>query len=276
MKDTHRPGGAMRRARKLVALLSLSLMATSAVLVGTASTASADPTNCTTVNGGNFAESRCTDGTGEHRVVMRQQHFDPAVGLIVCEGPWVMAGVVSRTPCAYHSVISVTVQTRPTVGPGMSPQPDMPPRPDPSPQPGLDCRMTSNGAQLRAAPSGLRALSFGFTLEYCYNSDRDLVRVTPRVQLPQIQLPQEEAARGLPIGSVGTVRVTSTVPFLGQITQNNPPLRTSQGAVYTGSVTVNLTFDQTGAPRQIYQSTVGVFINSSSATPTPPVLIRSA
>ncbi|TDB87174.1 hypothetical protein E1264_15400 [Actinomadura sp. KC216] len=94
------------------ALASFTVLATATALVGTATSASATPTDCTTVNGGNFAESRCTGGTGEHRVVMVQRHFNPAVGLIACEGPWVPVGSVSRTLCANQTVISVSVQTR--------------------------------------------------------------------------------------------------------------------------------------------------------------------
>ena len=91
----------------------LSALMTVGTLVVTASSASAEPTGCTTVNGGNFAESRCTDGTGEHRVVMVQRHFlHPQVPDIRCEGPWVPVGSVSRTACGFHQVISLTVETR--------------------------------------------------------------------------------------------------------------------------------------------------------------------
>ncbi|TMQ96169.1 hypothetical protein ETD83_21615 [Actinomadura soli] len=105
------PGGARRRTRRW-ALASFTVLATATALVGTASSASAAPTGCSVVNGGNFAESRCTGGTGEHRALMRQQHFNPAVGVIACEGPWVAPGAVSRAPCAGYPVISVGVETR--------------------------------------------------------------------------------------------------------------------------------------------------------------------
>ncbi|MFI0366276.1 hypothetical protein ACH35V_00270 [Actinomadura sp. 1N219] len=116
MKDTHAspatgPGGARRKARRW-ALVSFTVLATATALVGTASSASAAPTGCSVVNGGNFAESTCTGGTGEHRAIMRQQHFNPAVGVIACEGPWVPVGAVSRAPCSSHPVISVAVETR--------------------------------------------------------------------------------------------------------------------------------------------------------------------
>ena len=113
-----RRAGRRKLAGRWAAFVSLAVLATSAALVGTASSASANPTNCTTVNGGNFAESRCTEGTGDHRVVMRQQHFNPEVGTIACEGPWVPAGTVSRAACGYQQVISVTVETGPPPDPG--------------------------------------------------------------------------------------------------------------------------------------------------------------
>ncbi|WUH99111.1 hypothetical protein OHR68_37310 [Spirillospora sp. NBC_00431] len=106
------PGHARRTGGRRALVMLAVLTTATAALVGTASSASATPTDCTTVNGGNFAESRCTGGTGEHRVIMLQRHFDPAVGLIACEGPWVPVGSVSRTLCASQQVISVTVQTR--------------------------------------------------------------------------------------------------------------------------------------------------------------------
>ncbi|MEV6242840.1 S8 family peptidase [Lentzea sp. NPDC051838] len=70
------------------------------------------PGNCTVSNNGNSASSLCTTGVGQHRVVMVQRHFDPAVGLIACEGPWVGVGEISFTRCASHQVISVRVETR--------------------------------------------------------------------------------------------------------------------------------------------------------------------
>jgi hypothetical protein len=250
-------------AHRWAALVGVAVLATSALLVVTASSASADPFNCTTVNGGNFAESRCTDGTGEHRVVMVQRHFNPEVGLLACEGPWVPAGTVSRAPCGYHQVISLTVQTRASSGPGMSPQPDQPPMPPPS----LNCQMASNGVQIIEVPSRANAFRFGFFLEYCYNSARDLVRVTPTVLPPFIQLPP----------SVGTVSINSAIPALGAVTANDNPVRTSQGQVYVGVYTVNATFfPNSSAARQTYQASVSVVINANGAAALPPVLIRTS
>jgi len=252
--------GRPKLASRWAAFVALAVLATSAALVGTASSASANPTNCTTVNGGNFAESRCTEGTGEHRVVMRQQHFNPQVGPIACEGPWVPAGTVSRTACAYHQVISVTVETRGTSGPGMTPQPEMPQMPDASP----NCRQTGNGARIVVVPTGEPAFWFGFTLEYCYDSNRDLVRVTPVVFQPRIMLPP----------FVGTVTINAVIPALGAITANDNPVRTSQGQIYSGLLTVSFTGTIRGGAPQRYQASVGVVINDSTAFPTPPALIR--
>jgi len=255
-----RRAGRRKLASRWAAFVSLAVLATSAAVVGTASSASANPTNCTTVNGGNFAESRCTEGTGDHRVIMRQRHFNPEVGTIACEGPWVPAGTVSRAACGYQEVISVTVETRATSGPGMTPQPEMPRMPEPSP----NCQLTGNGARIVATPTGEPAFWYGFTLEYCYNSARDLVRVTPFVLPPLIVLPP----------STGTVTINSVIPALGSVTPNDNPVRTSQGQIYTGLLTVNFTGTIRGGAVQRYQTAVGVIINSSGAFPTPPVLIR--
>jgi len=266
-----RRGGISRATRRGAALVSLAVLATVTLLAGTASSAFAIPTNCTTVNGGTWAESRCTGGTGEHRVVMRQQHFMPGAGMIVCEGPWVPVGTVSHTGCAAHTVISVTAETREsTGGPGMGPQPVPPTMPPPP----VNCHITGNGSQLYVLPIGFKALWYGFTLEYCYNSAPDLVRVTPHISLPQVQLPLEEVSRGLPVGTVGTISVTSAIPLLGGITTSDPPIRTSQGQLYIGTYTVNFTFTPRGGALQTYQSTVGVTINRIGAILSPPVLIR--
>jgi hypothetical protein len=85
---------------------------TAGALVSTASSASAQPTNCTVTYGSNWAQSLCTGGTGEHRVFMMQRHFLPEVGLIPCPGPWVPVGAVSYTRCAYHTIVNVWVETR--------------------------------------------------------------------------------------------------------------------------------------------------------------------
>jgi hypothetical protein len=236
------------------------------------------PSSCTTVNGGTYAQSVCTSGLGEHRVIMTQQHFMPGAGLIVCEGPWAPVGSVSHTNCAPHTVISVRVETREPGPPSMGGQPMPPPTDPPPPSGGLDCRIVGNAMQTYIEPFHMRAMWFGFNMEYCYNGARDLVRVIPRIFPPVIQLPAEEAARGLSIGWIGTIRINSIVSGLPVITQNDSPVRTSQGQIYSGVYTVNATFTPNlGAaiPRpQTAQATIGVIINADRAFPTPPVFIR--
>ncbi len=70
------------------------------------------PGNCTISNTSNSASSLCTTGSGQHRVVMVQRHFDPSVGLIACEGPWVAVGQTSSTRCTNYQIVSVRVETR--------------------------------------------------------------------------------------------------------------------------------------------------------------------
>ncbi|MFI0486385.1 hypothetical protein [Actinomadura sp. 9N215] len=108
MKNTH-----VSRAGRKAAMGSLAVVATAATLVGIAPSASATPTGCTaTAIDSRNAESRCTGGTGEHRVIMRQRHFNPDVGEVDCVGPWVPVGSVSRVLCGVHQVVSVRVETR--------------------------------------------------------------------------------------------------------------------------------------------------------------------
>ncbi|GAA4236092.1 hypothetical protein GCM10022254_44880 [Actinomadura meridiana] len=113
MKDTH-VSSASGRGRRRVALASLAVVATTAAtLVGIVPSASAAPTGCTaTAIDYRNAESRCTGGTGEHRVIMRQRHFDPNIGEVDCVGPWVPAYAVSHVLCGVHQVVSVRVETR--------------------------------------------------------------------------------------------------------------------------------------------------------------------
>jgi hypothetical protein len=111
--------------KKWAGMVLLSMLVTSGTLAVTASAASATPAECTTVNGGNFAESFCTDGIGQHRVVMVQRHFlYPDVPDLHCVGPWMPVGLTSQIDCASEQVIALTVQTRedPIFVPG---QPDM-------------------------------------------------------------------------------------------------------------------------------------------------------
>ena len=120
------------RRRTWASMVLLSMLMTAGTLTVTASAASAAPTGCTTVNGGNFAESLCTDGIGQHRVVMVQRHFFfPDVPDIRCEGPWMPVGLTSQIDCGFQDVIALTVQTRddPIIVPG---SPDMMTRIPPS------------------------------------------------------------------------------------------------------------------------------------------------
>ncbi|TMR05001.1 hypothetical protein ETD83_07275 [Actinomadura soli] len=108
MKNAHMP-----QAGRRAAMISLAVVASATALVGTASSAAATPTGCftTTIDSRN-AESRCPGGTGEHRVIMRQRHFDPNVGEVDCVGPWVPVGSVSHVLCGVHQVVSVRLETR--------------------------------------------------------------------------------------------------------------------------------------------------------------------
>lgn len=265
--------------RRLTAIVSLTMLAAAVAVVGTESAAQAMPSDCTTTNGGTYAESLCTSGVGEHQVIMVQQHFMPGVGQIVCEGPWAPVGSVSHTNCAPHTVVSVRVERRePSGAPGMGGQPMPPPTEPPPPSGGLDCRSVGNAIQVYIEPIHVRAFWYAFTMVYCYNSAHDLVRVNPHFIPPVIQLPAEEVARGLPVGYIGTVAINSAVPALPLITENDSPVRTSQGQVYSGVYTVNASFTpnpRLGVPRtQTGQATIGVIINADRAFPTPPVFIR--
>jgi hypothetical protein len=102
----------MNATTRLAGTVALSALVAAGALLGTASAATAAPTGCSVSFGSNFAQSQCTGGTGEHRVVMQQQHFLPGVGPILCVGPWVPVGSVSFTNCANHTIVSVRVDTR--------------------------------------------------------------------------------------------------------------------------------------------------------------------
>ncbi|HET9141234.1 hypothetical protein [Actinophytocola sp.] len=264
--------------RRLTAIVSFTMLATAVAVVATESTALAMPANCTTVNGGTYAQSLCTSGVGEHRVIMTQQHFQPGAGPIVCVGPWTPVGSVSHTSCAPHTVISVQVQTREPTDPGMGGQPEPPPTEPPPSGDGLDCRSFGQTMQTYIEPLHYRAMRFTFIIQYCYNNARDLVRVLPRILPPEIQLPAEEVAHGRPVGSVGTMQINSLVATFPIVTQNDPPVRTSQGQTYSGVYTINGSFTPNpglGVPRvQNGQATIGVLINNDRAFPIPPVFIR--
>jgi hypothetical protein len=155
--------------------------------------------------------------------------------------------------------------------------PTLPPT-EPPPSGGLDCRTVGNALQAYIEPYHFKAMWFAFNMEYCYNSARDLVRVTPRIFPPLIQLPAEEVAHGYLVGSIGTVQINSIVSGFPVITESGSPVRTSQGQVYSGVYTVNASFTPNSGmaiPRvQTAQASIGVIINSDRAFPTPPVFIR--
>jgi hypothetical protein len=100
------------KLKRLAALATLSAMVTAGTVFGAVSSASAAPTNCTITYGGNWAQSLCTGGTGEHRIHMVQQHFLPGVGPIACYGNWAPVGSVSSLQCSYHTITSVWISTR--------------------------------------------------------------------------------------------------------------------------------------------------------------------
>ena len=102
----------MSTRKRLATTITLSALLTAGTLIGTASGASAVPTNCTVTYGSNWAQSLCTGGTGEHRVSMLQQHFMPGAGAIICQGNWAPVGSASYTGCAYHTIVNVWVDTR--------------------------------------------------------------------------------------------------------------------------------------------------------------------
>ena len=90
-------------------------------------------------------------------------------------------------------------------------------------------------------PFRARAMSFSFYMEYCYNSARDLVRVSPFPLPPMIQLPAEWP-RGYAVGWIGTITINAIVPAMPVVTESGAPVRTSQGEVYHGVYTINATF----------------------------------
>lgn len=100
------------KARRWATMVSLSAVVTAGMLAGTATGASATPSNCSVTYGSNWAQSLCTGGTGYHRVHMQQQHFMPGVGPIICVGPWAPVGSVSHTGCAYHTIVNVWYSTQ--------------------------------------------------------------------------------------------------------------------------------------------------------------------
>jgi hypothetical protein len=98
--------------RRVATTVTLGALLTAGTLIGTASGASAVPTDCAVTYGSNWAQSLCTGGTGEHRVSMLQRHFMPGAGPIICQGQWAPVGTPSYTGCAYHTIVNVWVDVR--------------------------------------------------------------------------------------------------------------------------------------------------------------------
>ncbi|MEO3854276.1 hypothetical protein [Acrocarpospora sp. B8E8] len=103
----------MGTRKKIVAASATAVLA-AALVVSTASSALAAPTDCSYQlnTQQRWASSFCATGTGEHRIRVLQRHFLPEVGLIPIEGPWVPAGSTSFANISAHTTISVWVETR--------------------------------------------------------------------------------------------------------------------------------------------------------------------
>ncbi|MBO3747660.1 hypothetical protein J5X84_16400 [Streptosporangiaceae bacterium NEAU-GS5] len=101
-------------AKRWVSTTSAAALLASATIMGTATGASAAPTDCTyTVNQSErWATSFCASGTGQHRIHVVQRHFLPEVGLIVITGPWQPAGVTSYTQISPHTLVSAWVDVQ--------------------------------------------------------------------------------------------------------------------------------------------------------------------
>jgi hypothetical protein len=102
-------------AKNRVFSACLVSFAAAAAMVLVAQPAAAIPTDCTIFGGSTPTtkfNSLCTGGTGEHRIRVVVQHFNPAIGRIVCEGPWVSVGAVSSTGCPPHTLIEQSVDKR--------------------------------------------------------------------------------------------------------------------------------------------------------------------
>jgi hypothetical protein len=103
----------MRISRWVAGPCIVSLLAAGTV-VGAATSAAAVPSDC----GISFnaaprtVSSLCTSGTGEHRIRMTLKHFDPSVGTIPIEGPWVGVGSYSTAQYPPHQIIAVWVDKR--------------------------------------------------------------------------------------------------------------------------------------------------------------------
>ena len=102
----------MKISRLVAAPCLVSLIA-AGTLVGSATNATAIPSDCTISFGlPRTVSSLCVSGTGEHRIRMLQRHFNPAIGLIPIEGPWVPVGATSTSGYTPHEIVDVWVEKR--------------------------------------------------------------------------------------------------------------------------------------------------------------------
>jgi hypothetical protein len=102
-------------ARRLVAAASATAFLTVGLVAGTATGASAAPTDCSyqySTGSPRYASSFCASGTGWHRIRVLQRHFLPEMGLIPIEGPWAPPGATSYTGITPHQIVNIWVETR--------------------------------------------------------------------------------------------------------------------------------------------------------------------
>jgi hypothetical protein len=103
----------MRIKRLLVSACIVPVVAV-AIQVVAAPSALAIPSGCSIFYGSGTTafNSICTSGTGQHRIRIVVKHFNPAIGLIPCEGPWAAVGAVSSTGCPPHQIVEQTIELR--------------------------------------------------------------------------------------------------------------------------------------------------------------------
>lgn len=105
----------MRVKKGAVSAFAVSLT-TAATLAVAAPGAMAVPGSCeiifTTQGTQRFVSSLCTSGTGQHRVHLTLQHFDPSVGRIPIVGDWANVGQFSTSAYPPHRIIDQWVELR--------------------------------------------------------------------------------------------------------------------------------------------------------------------
>lgn len=104
------------RVKKRAASAFVITLVTAGALVATAPSAMAVPSDCSiifsTSGGRNFVSSLCTTGTGQHRIHMTLQHFDPSVGRIPIVGDWANVGQYSTSGYPPHQIIDKWIELR--------------------------------------------------------------------------------------------------------------------------------------------------------------------